>query len=230
MNRGYFIPRRKIVGRGALLLSMVICLWYAQVTVAVEVAPRISDREIIESLSELKEGQKALRAEMAVRFAAIEQRFEERSKAVDGRFDAMEKTFDERFEAVDQRFESMEKRFDQRFEAVDQRFEAIDQRFEAIDRRFESIERMLGWILNLLSVLIIGIIGLVGFIIWDRKTVLSPLEKRLTTLEMQEEKLQHDLEPRHEEGSRLARLVQALRERAKTDQELATALRSHSLL
>ena len=187
MNRGCFIPWRKAVGRGALLLSIVMCLWYAQVTAAVEVAPRISDREIIESLSELKEGQKALRAEMAVRFTAIEQRFEERSKAV-------------------------------------------DQRFEAVDRRFESIERMLGWILNLLSVLIIGIIGLVGFIIWDRKTVLSPLEKRLTTLETQEEKLQHDLEPRHEEGSRLARLVQALRERAKTDQELATALRSHSLL
>nr|VFJ66091.1 MAG: hypothetical protein BECKFW1821B_GA0114236_11124 [Candidatus Kentron sp. FW] len=212
MNRGYFIPWRKAVGRGALLLSIVMCLWYAQVTAAVEVAPRISDRDIIESLSELKEGQKALRAEMAVRFTAIEQRFDERFKAVD-----------QRFEAVDQRFESMEKRFDERFEAV-------DRRFESIDRRFESIERMLGWILNLLSVLIIGIIGLVGFIIWDRKTVLSPLEKRLTTLETQEEKLQHDLEPQHEEGSRLARLVQALRERAKTDQELATALRSHSLL
>nr|VFJ42357.1 MAG: hypothetical protein BECKFW1821A_GA0114235_1001118 [Candidatus Kentron sp. FW] len=201
MNRGYFIPRRKTVGRGALLLSMVVYLWYPQVAVAVEVAPRISDREIIESLSELKEGQKALRAEMAVRFTAIEQRFDERFKAVD-----------------------------QRFEAVNQRFKSIDQRFEAMEKRFESIERMLGWVLNLLSVLIIGIIGLVGFIIWDRKTVLNPLEKRLTTLEVQEEKLQHDLEPQHEEGSRLARLVQALRERAKTDQELATALRSHSLL
>nr|VFJ77683.1 MAG: hypothetical protein BECKFW1821C_GA0114237_11355 [Candidatus Kentron sp. FW] len=215
MNRGCFIPWRKTVGHGALLLSMVMCLWYPQVTIAVEVAPRISDREIIESLSELKEGQKALRAEMVVRFTAVEQRFE----AVAQRFESMEKRFDGRFEAVDQRFE-----------AVDQRFKSIDQRFEAIDRRFESIERMLGWILNLLSVLIVGIIGLVGFIIWDRKTVLSPLEKRLTTLEVQEEKLQHDLEPRHEEGSRLARLVQALRERAKTDQELATALRSHSLL
>nr|VFJ42355.1 MAG: hypothetical protein BECKFW1821A_GA0114235_1001116 [Candidatus Kentron sp. FW] len=230
MNRGCFIPWRKTVGRGALLLSIVVYLWYPQVAVAVEVAPRISDREIIESLSELKEGQKALRAEMAVRFAAIEQRFEERSKAVNERFDAMEKRFDERFKAVDQRFESIDQRFESMEKRFDERFEAVDQRFESIDRRFESIERMLGWILNLLSVLIIGIIGLVGFIIWDRKTVLSPLEKRLTTLEVQEEKLQYDLEPQHEEGSRLARLVQALRERAKTDQELATALRSHSLL
>nr|VFJ64586.1 MAG: hypothetical protein BECKDK2373C_GA0170839_111910 [Candidatus Kentron sp. DK] len=224
-----FTGLKKTLGATVLLSLMAVCP-YPQPAGAVEVAPRISDREIIESLSALKEGQKSLDA----RLDAMEKRF-------DQRFEDMEKRFDERFAAIDQRFESMEKRFNERFEsmekelnerfkAIDQRFKAVDQRFEAIDRRFDSIERILGWVLNLLSVLILGIIGLVGFVIWDRKTALRPLEKRVTALEITEEKLQNELELRHEEGSRFSRLLQALRERAKMDPELAAVLRSYSLL
>jgi len=39
----------------------------------VEVAPRISDREIIESLAELKAGQKALEEKMDLCFAAMQE-------------------------------------------------------------------------------------------------------------------------------------------------------------
>ena len=144
---------------------------------AVDVAPRISDREIIEALTELKVGQKVLK-----------------------------ETMDQRFEAVDQRFESMEVGFNQRFESVDQRFNFLE---------------------NLLMVVIAGIFGLIGYIVWDRKTALRPVEERLLKLENE---LHRDLEIQHEEGSRLTRLVKVLREMAKQDEKLASVLRNFSLL
>ena len=137
---------------------------------AVDVAPRISDREIIEALTELKIGQKVLK-----------------------------ETMDQRFEAVDQRFESMEAGFNQRFNFLE----------------------------NLLMVVIAGIFGLIGYIVWDRKTALQPVEERLLKLENE---LHRDLEIQHEEGSRLTRLVKVLREMAKQDEKLASVLRNFSLL
>ena len=170
----------------ALLLTFA-----SPAAMAVDVAPRISDREIIEALTELKAGQKALEAKM-----------------------------DQHFEAVNQRFE-----------AVDQRFEAVNQRFEAVDQRFESMEagfnQRFNFLENLLMVVIAGIFGLIGYIVWDRKTALRPVEERLLKLENE---LHRDLEIQHEEGSRLTRLVKVLREMAKQDEKLASVLRNFSLL
>jgi len=138
---------------------IILLLMLTQLSYAVDVAPRISDREIIESLIELKAGQKA----------------------------------------INQRFESLEK--------------SIDQRFDFIS--------------NLMLVMLAGIFGLIGFIIWDRKTALKPLEKRLEAFERD---VQHDLELRHENGSLLTRLVKSLQELAKQDEKVAVILRKFSLL
>ncbi len=155
------------------LLLIVIAL----PSFAVEVAPRISDREIIESLAELKVSLKHL------------------EKSIDQRFKALEKSIDARFESIDNRFESFEKRF--------------------------------SFLENLMMVLIAGVFGLIGFVVWDRKTALRPLEKKLDKLEQD---LQHDLELQSPEGSRLTRLIHVLRETAKDDQKLAETMRGFSLL
>ena len=156
--------------------------------IAIEVAPRISDREIIESLADLKAGQKALEAGQ---------------KALEAR--------------IDQRFEAFQRQIDQRFEASRQQ---TDQRFEAVDRRLDTL-----W--GLMLVMIAGIFGLIGYIVWDRKTALRPVEQRLIALESE---FHRDLEIQHEEGSRLTRLVKVLREMAKSDEKLANVLRNFSLL
>ena len=161
-------------------LLVVILLTAPSWSNAVEVAPRISDREIIESLTELKAGQKALEARM-----------------------------------------------DQRFEAVDKRFEAVDQRFEAVDKRFEAVNQQFDRLWTLMLVMIAGIFGLIGYIVWDRKTALRPVEQRIMALEAE---FHRDLEIQHEDGSRLTRLVKVLREMAKSDEKLANVLRNFSLL
>ena len=70
------------LGIGILLFFSVI-----SPALSIEVAPRLTDREIIESLTELKAGQKALN-----------DRFEERSKNVDKQFDTLRQDIDRRFD------------------------------------------------------------------------------------------------------------------------------------
>ena len=146
-------------------------------TLAVEVAPRISDREIVEKLAGLEAGQMALRSEMKSGQDAL------RSE-------------------------------------MNQRFETVDQRFEALESQYDRI-----W--NLILVVLAGIMGLIGFIIWDRKTASQPLEKKMTELEAN---LLRDLELRHEQGSLPTRLLHALRKLAENNSELSSILRSLSLL
>lgn len=212
-------------------IFMVMVMVLASSAFAVDVAPRISDREIIESLAELKAGQKTLENKMDQRFADIQERMDQRFvaiqeqmdlrfAAVDQRFIAMQEQMDQRFAAVDQRFDAIRAQIDQRFIAVDQRFIAVDQRFEAIDRRLDFIQQ-------LMLVTIAGIFGLIGFIVWDRYSTLRPMDTRLRRLE---ENLERDLELQSPEGSKLTRMIHVLRELAKEDKKIASVLRSFSLL
>ena len=149
-----------------LLLSIMLALPAA----AVDVAPRISDREIIESLAEIKAGQKALEDKMNIRFTAMQ--------------------------------------------------EQMDHRFASIDQRFEFLQQ-------LMLVMIAGVFGLIGFIVWDRYTTLRPMNERLRRIE---EDLENDLELSAPDGSRLIRMMHTLRELAKEDKKLESVLRSFSLL
>ena len=180
----------------ALFSALMI---HVDVVLAVEVAPRISDREIIERLTRLEEGQQSMRREIVQRFSSIEQRFL----------------------SMEQRMETMQKQTEQRMEAMQKQTE---QRFLSVEKRMDA-----QW--NLTLALIMAIIGLVGFVIWDRKTALKPLERRFERIA---DELECDLGVASPEGSRLTRLIAALREIALDDPRLSErireALRRHSLL
>nr|VFJ64543.1 MAG: hypothetical protein BECKDK2373C_GA0170839_11194 [Candidatus Kentron sp. DK] len=190
-----------------LLTALLLSLAHAGAASAVEVAPRISDREIVERLTHLESGQQTIRQQMEVRFTAMEKRMDER-------FADMERRMDERFVAMerrmDERFVFMEKRMDERFVAMDERFVAMEKRMDA------------QWSLTL--VLIVAIFGLIGFVVWDRKTALSPLEKRFAKIA---EELERDLETDNPRGSKPTRIVEMLREMASGDLRLADAFERH---
>lgn len=152
-----------------ITISVLLIFSWAECP-AVETAPRISDREIIESLAALKEGQRSI---------------------------------------------------NQRFENMNQRFEDLR---EDINQRFEGLQNTM---LVLFGAIITLIVALFGYIAWDRRTTLKPLQERLDNLETD---LHRDLDIQHEEGSRVTRLVKALRELAKTDKKVAEVLRSFSLM
>ena len=77
--------------RELLLLALSISFFLFPYPVeAIETAPRISDREIVERLTRIEEGQKTLRNELESRFEQVDKRFEQ----IDKRFDAFERQFD----------------------------------------------------------------------------------------------------------------------------------------
>ena len=151
-------------------------LWTIPVA-AYDTAPRISDKEIVERLTRLEEGQKALFREL-----------------------------DKRFEAIDRRFES-----------IDKRFESFDKRFEAINKRFAEFHALvIGIIASFACIVAVTI----GFAIWDRRTAVKPVENKIDIL----------TEDLSTHKGKLSTLLNALRKKAETDQDLAAVLRSFSIL
>ena len=174
---------------------------------AVETAPRISDREIIEGLAGLN-----------LKYAEIKAEF---------------KIVHERFKSIDQRMNAEFKRIDERFDSIDQRFESIDQRFESIDQRFVSLENrltdsfssLMNLILVLFGSLITLIVALFGYIAWDRKTSMRPIEKEVQVL-----KQDLEIQRKTTDGVSIADVLKILRETAHKNPPLADALRNASLM
>ena len=76
-----------------ILLWMIIIPLFATSAIAVQTAPRISDREIIEKLAKLEEGQKS-----------IDKRFDDVNK----RFDDVNRRFDDMNNFVNKRFDTLQ--------------------------------------------------------------------------------------------------------------------------
>jgi predicted PurR-regulated permease PerM len=156
------------------LLVAAILLGTRVPAFGVEVAPRISDREIIESLAELKQGQRDMN-----------QRIDDLRKDVNGR---------------------------------------IDDLREDVNGRIDGLQQT---VLVLFGAIVTLIVALFGYIAWDRRSMVRPLQERLERFERD---IYRDLELQHEEGSRITRLIRALRELAETDEKVAAVLRRFSLL
>ena len=66
----------------------------------------------------------------------------------------------------------------------------IDQRFDSIDKRFDELR---GFMLWGFGVTFAGIFSLIGFVLWDRRTALSPAIRKNRELEEREEKIERIL-------------------------------------
>ena len=75
-------------------MTLISCLMIPSLLLAVETAPRISDREIVERLTKLEEGQKHIRSEMNTRFndlrSEMNARFDDLRSEMNGRFNDLQ--------------------------------------------------------------------------------------------------------------------------------------------
>lgn len=90
--------------------------------------------------------------------------------------------------ALNQRFEDMNRKMDQRFEDMNRN---MNQRFEAVDLRFEDMNHRLNDIMTLMiggfGILFTGMFTLMGFVLWDRRTTVAPVVKKVQGLEDEKE-------------------------------------------
>lgn len=171
--------------RTILPLMMLVLYLFAvpSLSQAIEPAKRISDREIIESLAELKAGHKSI---------------EKRMDYLEKRMDTLEK----RMDALERRMEG----FERRMEGFERRMEAMENSF---NRRMDGLQSMLMWCMGIMAT---GMLSIVGFVLWDRRTAINPV---ISTTQRLQEELEKEKRHRKELEERLATLAKALKEYTK---------------
>ena len=150
-----------------ILYVLVVCIAIFSVTPAFAIvkADRITDREIIESLAELKAGQKAL----------------------------------------------------------ERRIDGLDKRIDGLDKRIDGLQSLM---LGGFGILISGMMALVGFVLWDRRTALAPTIRKTNEIE---EKLALVLQKTREVEEREALLEKAIKDYAQQEPKLYEALKRRGL-
>jgi archaellum component FlaC len=216
-------PGRSIPPATVAALTAALTLGAAAVAPAVEVAPRISDREIVERLARLETGMGGVQdrlGDMQDRLGGIEGQLAQLRGDMEGRFGQVDGRFaqiDARFQQVDDRFQQV----DDRFQQVDDRFQHVDSRFDQLEARLDrQFDRMHDLMLGLLAAFSVLTASTIGFAVWDRRSMLRPLEAAVVELGSRAEA----------ERGRVDTIVEALRSFGRSDHRVAEILRRLRLL
>jgi predicted PurR-regulated permease PerM len=119
-----------------------------------------------------------------------------------------------RLEATLQVFmQQTDKRFAELREDMNKRFEQVDKRFEQIDKRIDQLITFLWILAGIFTALVVAVIA---FAYWDRRTIIRRAK---------EEALKE-----MEEASRWKTILEALRQVAIKDSNVAEALKRFNLL
>ena len=65
--------------------------------------------------------------------------------------------------------------------------ESVDKRIDSVDKRVERLETVM---MGGFGLLFTSMIGLVGFVLWDRRTALAPAVRRSRELEERAERIE----------------------------------------
>ena len=148
---------------------------------AVEPAPPLSDREIIERLTRLEAGQDHLAAKI-----------------------------DANTEAITQLRTDMQIQFQQLRQDMNARFEQIDSRFAELTQ----------FMLGIVAAFVVLVAATIGFALWDRRTMIRPLEDRVKAVEAEQAR----------DHERLDSLLEVFRSLGRGDERVAEMLRQFRLL
>ena len=189
-----------------LFLSFLLALAISHVSFAKGVGFTQEDRERLIRLE----------ATLQTFMEQTNKRFEEMREDMNKRFEQMDKRFEEMREDMNRRFEQVDKRFEQLRDEMNKRFEQVDKRFEEVNKRFEEQLHLFKWIAGIFTAMVAGFVSL---LIWDRRTAVRAAIK------------EHESElDKKFRISDLPKLIEALKEKAKSDKELAEILRNFHLL
>ncbi|GJQ49492.1 hypothetical protein KsCSTR_10400 [Candidatus Kuenenia stuttgartiensis] len=157
------------------ILSAIILISFfilQHTVIAVETAPRISDREIIESLAEIRGNLKRLDEKLDTVDKSLNKRIDDLDSNLNKRIDDLDSNLNKRIDALDSK---LNKRID------DLRTD-INSRFEEVGNRFDTLQ----WTLGLFITIALVIFGFVLRMQWQMHRRQTQME---TILETQREEL-----------------------------------------
>jgi DNA repair exonuclease SbcCD ATPase subunit len=123
-------------------------------------------------------------------------------ESVNGTVESLRNEMNAKFDAVETKIEALETKIG----AVETRFEALETKIDAVNSKFEPLY----WAFGILITLMFFILG---FIIWDRRTALNPIQHKTYSIE-----------------ERMNKLENVFREQAKKDPAFAELLKIAGLL
>ncbi|MBE7548574.1 MAG: DUF1640 domain-containing protein [Planctomycetia bacterium] len=157
------------------ILSAIILISFfilQHTVIAVETSPRISDREIIESLAEIRGNLKRLDEKLDTVDKSLNKRIDDLDSNLNKRIDDLDSNLNKRIDALDSK---LNKRID------DLRTD-INSRFEEVGNRFDTLQ----WTLGLFITIALVIFGFVLRMQWQMHRRQTQME---TILETQREEL-----------------------------------------
>lgn len=111
---------------------------------------------------------------------------------------------------------------DKRFEQIDRRFEQVDKRFEQVDKRFEQLQAQISQTNQIMLGLMAGIFAMIGFMWWDRRTILLQAREEMRSEVREAVSGKADRE-------KLEKVFDILAELAKNDPSIRSAMEKHHL-
>ena len=165
---------------GIITIGIIVYLFFISTgATAIEAAPRITDREIIEALTELKAGQKAIQQQ-------ITDLKDSTNKQIADLKDSTNKQIADLKDSTNKQIDSTNKQIAELKEGQKRVEERIDNLIYAVFGIF---------------------IALVGIIIWDRRSALSPAIKKNKELEERDDKIEKALKEYAHKEPRLAEIL-----------------------
>ena len=147
-------------------------------SLAVETAPRISDREIIESLAELKAGQKALQQQMEDLKQSTQQQINDLKSSTQQQIGDLR-------QETQRQIHDLRQEMNLRFDDMNRRFDDMNRRFDDMNRRFNDVITLLQILIGALVIVLGGMLAWL-IAIWRR---LVRVEERQKTFETQDDEI-----------------------------------------
>jgi chromosome segregation ATPase len=210
-----------------VLVGMVMS--FSSPGLAVEVAPRISDREIIESLVGLRGDIKALRAEIQGEINALKNDIKANAKAIKQLRADMSRQISQL--RTDMNTQISQLRTDMGTQINRLRTDMNTQNKQLrvdmntqISQLRADMNAQFTRMINMMVGIVLAFAGIVaatiGFAIWDRRTMIRPFETKVKEIE----------DELAENRTILRSLIDVLRNLSKTDEKLAEVLKRFNLL
>jgi len=137
--------------------------------------------------------------------------------AVETRMSVTDKELLERLHSLDVRIARLEEGqkglskqidgLDKRIDGLDKRIGGLDERIGGLDKRIDGLSNM---ILGGFAVVFAGIFSLIGFVIWDRRTAISPVISKTKELEEREDLTLKILKEYARKEPKLAEILKSL--------------------
>jgi len=121
---------------------------------------------------------------------------------------------------LDERTKYLEQLINERINYLNERIDNLNSRIDNLQKQIDDLREDMKWQFGVLFTLIVA---LFGFIIWDRRTFMKPLEEKVISLNEETKNIKEKVQLNE-------RLLQALRELSLTDEKLREILKQFNLL